>query len=105
MLLSHPRPIRFAVAGIYGGPFMTSFDEPLSLDKDPPAQRSEPIDVNLTGLLYTAKAAQLYLTYPPTGEAGTKTATKNPVFFGSLGGHMEITWMANYNASNRYLSS
>lgn len=96
---NHTLDIVVGAAGVAGGPFMTPADEPLSLDKDPPAPLSSPIDVNVTGLLYTAKAAQLYLSYQTKERPETQTDMKSLVLLGSLGGYMEIPLLANYNAS------
>jgi 5'-hydroxyaverantin dehydrogenase len=98
-----------ASAGLGGGPFITSASAP-SVDEDPPVPSTAAIDVNLTGVFYTASLALYYFRVPPKtsstngpttngSHADGEKADKSLVFISSLAGYIDLPWASAYNAA------
>ena len=87
-----------AGAGLRGNAFKNSSEEPPSLEKDPKQPTTDTIDVNLTGLFFTAKLAHYYFRIPSNSPQASPDS-KALILMGSVAGYLEVPFVADYNAT------
>lgn len=86
-----------AAAGVLDQPFFLPSDEPVSLEKDPTPPNIAPLAVNVIGVMYTLKLAQLYMSLPSSTDS--RHASKFFLFFTSPEGHITVPLSVLYGSS------